>query len=168
MRTAPSMDVVPLVKHATLPRAYVYRPRPMGLQLPPDRHAVWVLHPTFRPALAPSSSQARRASSGSRWTSTSAPSRSPQRSPTRTTTLSLRKHDGYFHPPRSSLLVLSTKNDAEPVLSYAFMTKVLDVVNAIYEDIVYTDNATGLTYGFADLCALSGNATPVPPLRPPP
>ena len=71
-----------------------------------------------------------------------------------------KKHDGYFHPPRSSLLVLSTKNDAEPVLSYAFMTKALDVVNTIYEDIVYTDNATGLTYGFADLCALSGNATP--------
>jgi hypothetical protein len=66
---------------------------------------------------------------------------------------------GFFYPPRPSLIVLSPRDpiDGDPIMSHAFMSNALEIVNDVYA-ITVEDEASGATYGFADLCALTGDA----------
>ena len=71
----------------------------------------------------------------------------------------IKLNNGSFHPQRSTLLVLSPRDQqaGDRVLSWKFMNKALEIVNDVYAT-THVDEATGVTYGFADLCALSGDA----------
>ena len=67
----------------------------------------------------------------------------------------IHRHNGFFHPPRTALVVMSPKNN-DKVLSFPFLHKALEIMNAVYN--ISMEDGGGTRYGFADLCLPSGDA----------
>ena len=57
--------------------------------------------------------------------------------------------------PRTALVVMSPKNN-DKVLSFPFLHKALEIMNAVYN--ISVEDGGGTRYGFADLCLPSGDA----------